>query len=173
MESLLESIRHQIEAAKTTNAPPSELGDLAKRQTKWAQALEDLISDQLPQETAVESDALTEKGIIDEFVQVKHFKKAELEARAAEIHRRLRRWEIDTKSELKLLVSDEEIQTIIRDVYVKELKRSVSEPFDPDALAVWGGMFLRQGKTERVKQHFERSVRQSREYQEKHPQPPS
>jgi hypothetical protein len=162
-ESLLVSIEHQLKAATSSGADLLVIGDLLTKQRLYSESLEELITERKV------GPLLSDSDIVDAFARIGWFNKADLTKDIKEIRARLSRWRITDPASLQALVSDAEIIKTIADVYVRELKRDPAEPFDPHALAVWGGMLLRQGKSSNVVNHFINALKSSNEWKEKNP----
>lgn len=164
-ESLLVSIEHQLKAAQSSGSDILEIADLYAKQRYYSESLEELLTERKL------GPLLSDSDIINAFATIGWFNKADLSKDLKEIRRRLGRWRITDPKSLEALISNEAIKQIIADMYIRELKRDPSEPFDPHALAVWGGMLYRQGTSLSVLRHFENALRSSSEWKEKNPDP--
>ncbi len=160
-DALLRSIESQLAAAERTGADALAVGDLLAKQRLYSEELESLLTGRRTEPL------LSDERLADAFARVPWFNRAEVLARARPIRERLRRWSILTPEDVDLLVNDMEIRKAISDLYVKEFKRNPDAPFDHDALAVWGGLFLRQGLGDTVKEHVRQLLRNSPEWREK------
>jgi hypothetical protein len=159
-EVLLVAIEHQLKAEQTTKNDPSSLQDLIAKQAYYAKKLEEEITARSP------GPLLSDEDIVNAFSKIPWFIPAELARDTTEIRRRLRSWSIDP-DELPRLVNDVSIKKIITDMYLVELKRPNEAPFDPHALATWGGMIYRNGTSQTVVDQIRNNLRKSPEWKEK------
>src|SRR5690606_37582722 len=157
-DALLRSIESQLASAERTGADELALGDLLAKQRLYSEELETLLTGQRTEPL------LSDERIADAFAKIPWFSRDDVVHRARSIRERLRRWSILTPEDVDALVANTEIRRAISDLYVQELKRDPKSPFDPDALAVWGGLFFRQGVSTSVTEHVRQALRQSAEW---------
>jgi len=162
-ESVLVAIEHQIEAAKSSGADLVAIGDLYAKQRYYSELLEEMITERKA------GPLLTDAAIVAAFATIPWFNSDELKKEVNTIRARLRNWMITDPEQLTALVQNLEIRSILTKAYVSELKRDSAQPFDPHALAVWGGLLFRQGTSSSVVKHFHNSLKLSNEWKEKNP----
>jgi hypothetical protein len=160
--SLLTSLEHQFDATKSLGADSNALGDIVAKQRLYSEQLESFLVGR-PSEPL-----LSDEHIISAFTKIPWFSRPLISDNLAQIRTRLRHWDIVTPQDVDALVARDDIKKIITEVYIRELKRPIDAPFDPGALAVWGGLLFRLGTSHAVVDHFTHLIRQSDEFREKH-----
>ena len=158
--TLLGAIDHQITAAKE-GGDEADAFDLVMRRKFYSEALEDILTKDrsLP--------FLKDSDIVRLFCEIAWFKHGEISNDIKQLRRRLRPWGVFEKSKLADIVRSDEIKNEIKKVYIAELQRPESAPFDPHALATWGGLFHARGINESSREMFLKSLRQSPEWKSK------
>jgi hypothetical protein len=109
---------------------------------------------------------LTEEDIVEQFTRIPWFTTEQIKAGIPSIRRRLAVWGIANKPTLKLLLDNEAIRAKIRELYLRILERPEDAPFDPDALATWGGRWLQSGLSEESIQSVIKQLESCSEYQD-------
>lgn len=160
-DTLLRSIECQLSAAERTGADELAVGDLLAKQKLYSEELESLL-------TGTRSEPLlSDEKLADAFSRIPWFSRSEVLVRVRAIRERLCRWSILTPKDVDALVDNIEIRNAISNLYIEEFKRDLNAPFDHDALAVWGGLFMRKGLTPSVIEHVRKVLRNSPEWKEK------
>ncbi|ACB76336.1 hypothetical protein [Opitutus terrae] len=157
-DALLRSIETQLSAAERSGADALAVGDLLAKQRLYSEELETLLTGKRAEPL------LSDDALADAFARVPWFSRDDVFSNARGIRERLQRWTIVSPEDVDALVDRTDIRDAIAELYVKELKRDPKKPFDPDAFAVWGGMFFRQGLTPSVREHVRMALRKSSEW---------
>lgn len=111
-----------------------------------------------------EGQLITRQDVIDAFRGVEFLKPEDIEPNAAAVQAYLIKSGIIVNEQLQGLVSSQDILAVLRDIYVRELKRDPVRPLDPLALASWGAALYIHGMTEEMIRAVTNAVRRTPEY---------
>lgn len=156
-EALLISLQHQMEAARNSGADANAIGDIAAKQRLASEQLEEFLTGKRAQPL------LSDEDIIKAFLKIPWFTEAQLRPEIPQLRTRLRRWGLIAPEDVLALTERKDIADIISELYREELKRPHGAPFDPGAMAVWGGLMFRNGTSAGVIDHIRNDLRQSEE----------
>jgi hypothetical protein len=160
-DALLNSLKSQYDAAIATGAKPTVIGDLAAKLLFYSEELAEFLTGK------PSGPLLTDAHIVEAFSKIPWFAGDDIKREVAQMRSHLGRWRIVSPDDLDALIARNDIKTIIEEVYTRMLGRPKESPFDPAALAVWGGMLFRQGTDKHTVDQFEANIRASEEYKER------
>jgi hypothetical protein len=114
-----------------------------------------------------ETTPISNADILAAFKKIPEFRDADLSTSLAEVRYHLLRNGVATKAQLDELVSSTEILEVLRQIYIRVLRRDPEKPLDPVAVAVWGSALYVLGLNEEVVRAIGIRLRYSPEYREK------
>ena len=111
---------------------------------------------------------ITDIEVVEAFALIPYLQKEEIEARAGELRKCLNQVGIRTRTQLFQVVTSRDSIAWVEDLYKRELLRPTEAPLDPVAVAVWVGMAVANGMSDKIKQHITNQILLSEEYRQKH-----